>query len=159
MVKYEDFHSSPLLAFPGISDHGRISVDEWPERRGTGQQEVSHQSFEVTMQYILSATPLFAVLAGITMTSFYGYLLFHSLSEVFSVVIACTIFMVVWNARRLLQNHYLLFVGIAYLYVGVVDFLHTLAFKGMGVFQGYGADLATQLCAQPAGGFSPPRSA
>ena len=97
------------------------------------------------MQYVLSAVPLIAVLFGIYMTSFYNYLLFHGLAEVFSIVIGSGIFMVVWNARRLLPNHYLLFVGIAYLYVAGIDLLHTLAFKGMGVFPGYGADLPTQL--------------
>jgi len=98
-----------------------------------------------TMQSILSVIPLAAALAGIYLTSLHDYLLFHSLAEVFSIVIAAGIFMVAWNARRLLQNHYLLFVGIAYLYVGGIDLLHTLAYKGMGVFEGHGADLPTQL--------------
>ena len=97
------------------------------------------------MQYTLSAAALLAVLAAIYMTSLFGYLLFHSLVEGFSIVIGCAIFMVVWNARKLLQNHYLLFIGIAYLYVAGIDFLHTLTYKGMGVFEGYGANLPTQL--------------
>lgn len=97
------------------------------------------------MKYILSLTPLLASLFGIYLTSLYGYLLFHSLAEGFSIVIACGIFMIGWNSRRLLQNHYLLFIGIAYLYVGGIDFLHMLAYKGMGVFEGYGANLPTQL--------------
>jgi PAS domain S-box-containing protein len=97
------------------------------------------------MQYILNATPLLASLLGIYVTSLYGYLLFHSLAEGFCIVIACGIFMIAWNARRLLQNHYVLFIGIAYLYVGGIDFLHTLAYEGMGVFEGFGANLATQL--------------
>jgi hypothetical protein len=97
------------------------------------------------MQYILNAIPLFAALFGVSLTRLYGYLLFHSLAEGFSIIIACGIFMIVWNARRLLQNHYLLFTGIAYLHVGGIDFFHLLAYKGMGVFGGSGADLATQL--------------
>ena len=85
------------------------------------------------------------VLFGLYLTSHYSYLLFHSLSEIFSIVVACGIFMIAWNSRQFLDNNYLLFVGIAYLFVGGVDLLHTLAYKGMGVFQGYGADLPTQL--------------
>ncbi len=100
---------------------------------------------EVVMQYILSVAPLIAALLGIYLTGFYSYLLFHSLAEIFSIVIACGIFIVAWNARRLLQNHYLLFVGIAHLFVAGIDTLHTLAYKGMGVFEGYGANLPTQL--------------
>ncbi|MDZ4164113.1 MAG: MASE3 domain-containing protein, partial [Smithellaceae bacterium] len=33
----------------------------------------------------------------------------------------------------------------AYLFVGAIDAVHTLAYKGMGVFQGYDANLPTQL--------------
>ncbi|HQI28626.1 MAG TPA: MASE3 domain-containing protein, partial [Sedimentisphaerales bacterium] len=97
------------------------------------------------MRFVLSVAFLIAALLGIYLTSFHSYLLFHCLAEIFSVVIACGIFMVAWNARWLLQNHYLLFIGIAYLFVGGIDILHTLAYKGMGVFQNEGANLATQL--------------
>lgn len=97
------------------------------------------------MRYILNAGPLILALFGIYLTSLHSYLLFHCLAEVFSIVIACGIFIVIWNSRRLIQNHYLLFIGIGYFHVAVFDLLHTLAFKGMGVFEGYGANLPTQL--------------
>ncbi len=86
-----------------------------------------------------------AVLGGLFIASRYHYLLFHSLAEGFSIVIACAMFLIAWNAREMLENDYLLFVGIAYLFVGGVDFLHTLAYQGMGVFPGHGANPATQL--------------
>ncbi|GAB4387597.1 MAG: hypothetical protein Kow0025_02060 [Thermodesulfovibrionales bacterium] len=85
------------------------------------------------------------LLAGLYASSLYSYLLFHSLAEGFSIVVACGIFMVAWNSRRFMENNYLLFLGIAYLFVGCMDFLHTLAYRGMGVFPGYDANLATQL--------------
>ena len=85
------------------------------------------------------------VFLGIYLTSHYNYLLFHSLAEVFSIVIACGIFMVAWNSRQFLDNNYLLFIGIAYLFVGGLDLIHTLAYKGMGVFHGYETNLPTQL--------------
>ncbi len=77
--------------------------------------------------------------------SFHNYLLFHSFAEVFSIVVACGIFMIAWNSRSFIDNHYLLFIGIAYLFVGAVDLIHTLAYKGMGVFKGSETNLATQL--------------
>src|SRR5512139_1740359 len=86
-----------------------------------------------------------AVLSGLYLTSLYSYLLFHSLVETFSVVVACGIFMVAWNARRLIDNNYLLFVGIAYLFVGGLELAHTLAYRGMGVFHDTHANLPTQL--------------
>jgi PAS domain S-box-containing protein len=85
------------------------------------------------------------VFLGIYLTSHYNYLLFHSLAEIFSIVVACGIFVIVWNSRKLLDNNYLLFIGIAYLFVGGLDLIHTLAYKGMGIFQGYETNLATQI--------------
>lgn len=85
------------------------------------------------------------VLVGLSLTSFYSYVLFHSLAEVFSIVVAGTIFSLTWYSRRWLDNHAILLLGISSLFVGGVDLIHTLAYKGMGVFPGDNANLATQL--------------
>ncbi len=86
-----------------------------------------------------------AVLVGLYLTSRHSYLLFHSLSEVFGIVVAWSIFMLVWNARRFLDHGYFLLIGVAFFSVGVIDLFHTLAYAGMGVFPGESANLATQL--------------
>ena len=85
------------------------------------------------------------VLFGLYVTSLYSYLLFHSIVETFSVAVACGIFMVAWNARTLIDNNYLLFIGIAYLFVGGLELAHTLAYRGMGVFHDTDANVPTQL--------------
>jgi PAS domain S-box-containing protein len=87
------------------------------------------------------------VLWGLYRVSLYEFLLFHSLVEIFSIVIAFGIFALAWNSRRWLDNNTLLFLGIAYLFIGGLDLVHTLAYKGMGIFPAPwdGADLATQL--------------
>jgi len=82
---------------------------------------------------------------GLYFISLYSYLLFHSLAEIFSIIIACGIFMIAWNSRRLMENNSLLFLGMAYLFVGGLDLIHTLSYKGMGIFETYDADLPTQL--------------
>jgi PAS domain S-box-containing protein len=87
----------------------------------------------------------FLTLFGLYLTSLHSYLLFHSLAEIFSIVVAFGIFVIAWNARRFLDNNYLLFIGIAYLFVGALDLIHTLTYTGMGVFQGYETNLPTQL--------------
>lgn len=65
--------------------------------------------------------------------STYNYLLFHGLAEVYSIIIAFGIFIVGWNCRKLLDNQYLLFLGIAYLFIAMLDLLHTFSYKGMGI--------------------------
>jgi len=77
--------------------------------------------------------------------SLYSYILFHSIAEIFSIAIASCIFLIAWNLRRFLDNNYVLFLGISFLFIAIIDILHTLAYKGMGVFQGYDANLPTQL--------------
>ncbi|MEJ2725736.1 MAG: MASE3 domain-containing protein, partial [Deltaproteobacteria bacterium] len=85
------------------------------------------------------------VLITLYVTSRFDYLLFHSLAELFSIVVAFGIFMITWNARRFLDNSYLLFLGISFLFTGGLDLMHTLAYKGMHVFRSDDANLATQL--------------
>lgn len=78
-----------------------------------------------------------AVVIGLFIISRYNYLLFHSLVEIYSVVIAFAIFMVAWNSQEHAQNPYLSVIGVAYLFIGFLDLLHTLSYKGMGVFTDY----------------------
>ena len=87
----------------------------------------------------------FSVLAGLYIISSYNYLLFHSLAEIFSIAIAAGLFMIAWNTRRVLDNQYLLFVGIAYLFVGILDTTHTLVYPGMAVIPGLDTNPPTQL--------------
>ena len=87
----------------------------------------------------------FVVVAALYLLRAYSYPLFHVFSELFSVVVAVTIFMIAWNTRRIASNSYFLFVGIGLLFVGLVDGLHALAFRGMNIFDGTDADLPTQL--------------
>jgi PAS domain S-box-containing protein len=85
------------------------------------------------------------VLGGLYLASSYNFLLFHTLAELFSIVVAFGIFILAWNSKRFIDNNYLLIIGIAYLFVAIIDLLHTLSYKGMGVFPDYDANLPTQL--------------
>jgi len=92
-------------------------------------------------------TILFGVLLllGLYLSSLYNYLLFHSLAELFSIVITFGIFVIAWNSRRIADNDCLLFIGIAYLFIGGLDTLHTLGYSGMSIFPEYDTNLPTQL--------------
>jgi len=85
------------------------------------------------------------ILLGLYWVQGANYLLFHSLAETFSIVVAFAIFAVFWNARRFLDNGCFLLMGIAYLFVGFLDLVHMLAYKGMGVFDDRIPDLSIQL--------------
>ncbi len=74
-----------------------------------------------------------------------NYLLFHSLVEGFAILVAVLIYVVGTRTYQHSRDDFLLFLGNAYLFVAVLDFLHTMTYEGMGVFPGYGPDPATQL--------------
>ncbi len=78
------------------------------------------------------------VLIGLYFTTFVNYLLFHTLAEVFSIVVAGAFFMITWNSKQYIKNPYLLFIGIAYLFIAFLDLLHTISYKGMPIFTDYG---------------------
>ena len=87
-----------------------------------------------------------ALLLGLLAVSQYNYLLFHSVAELFSIAVAWSVFLLVWNVRPYMKNDALFFLGISYLFIGAFDLLHTLAYKGMGVVELIEKpDLATQL--------------
>jgi hypothetical protein len=95
----------------------------------------------------LVTTTLLVLLLGVGLylTSLYSYLLFHTLAEFFSIIIAGTVFVLTWNARRYISNGYLLIIGISLLFVGIIDTIHTLSFTGMNVLLEYDSNLPTQL--------------
>ncbi|MCF7928064.1 MAG: PAS domain S-box protein [Spirochaetales bacterium] len=85
------------------------------------------------------------LLALLIALSFWGYLLFHSVAEIFSIVIAFGIYFVSWNTREYTDGDHFSFLGIGLAVVGAVDMLHILAYEGMGVFPAYTSNLPTQL--------------
>jgi PAS domain S-box-containing protein len=85
------------------------------------------------------------LLVSLYLVSLYNYLLFHGIVELVGIAIAFSIFILVWNTRKVLPDAFFLIIGISLLFTGSLDLIHTLAFKGMGVFAGNNADLPTQL--------------
>jgi signal transduction histidine kinase len=79
-----------------------------------------------------------AAVASLFVLSAGNYPLFHTFIDTLTVFIAVSVFALVWNGRRILDNHYYLYIGIAFLFFGILDFIHLLGNKGMGVFPQYG---------------------
>lgn len=54
------------------------------------------RALEILLKFIRYGSILF----GLYLTSLYSYLLFHSLVELFSIVVGCIIFVIAWNSRK-----------------------------------------------------------
>lgn len=85
------------------------------------------------------------VLTVLYIISLKNYLLFHGIVELAGIAVAVAIFIIIWNIRKTVPDAFYLIIGISFLFTGGIDLVHTLAYKGMGVFYGNNADLPTQL--------------
>ena len=99
----------------------------------------------LSIKNLIVGIALILSLVGLYFLSRYNYLLFHGTIEVFTIVVAIAIFTIAWNSRKTIDNNYLAFIGIAFLFIAGLDLLHTLTYKGMGVFPDVSTNLATQL--------------
>ena len=68
------------------------------------------------------------VLVGLYLPSLYSYLLLHTLVVFITIPIAGGIFILTWNTRPINDDSYLSFIGIAYVFVAVIDLIQTLAY-------------------------------
>ncbi|WP_417909771.1 MASE3 domain-containing protein [Candidatus Electronema sp. PJ] len=82
----------------------------------------------------LPCAALLTAALGLHLISLYNYLLFHTLTEIFSATVSCAIFIFAWNTRQMQRNQCFLFLGIACLFTGVIDLLHSLSYRGMNIF-------------------------
>jgi len=64
----------------------------------------------------------------------YGFLLFHTLAELFSVLVGVIMFVVVWSTHKHIQNYFLLILGIGYFWIAILDLFHTFTYKGINIF-------------------------
>lgn len=88
-------------------------------------------------------TPM--VLVSLLLLSLYGgYLFFHSLAELFSIIVAYLAFVVAGYAYRYSHNHFLMFLGIVLFWTGSLDLMHTLTYKGVEIFPGLSANTTGQ---------------
>jgi PAS domain S-box-containing protein len=68
----------------------------------------------------------------------YSYNLFHAIADGLSIIVAACAFLILWNSRHFKDNDYFMFVGIALVFFGLLDFVHLLGNKNMGIFPGFG---------------------
>ncbi|MBU1020904.1 MAG: GGDEF domain-containing protein [Firmicutes bacterium] len=81
----------------------------------------------IMLFYIIS-TVMFVLI------SFSNFLLFHTLVELFTVVLGILIFVISIYSRKYMNGSSFALLGIAYLFIGVFDLMHTFSFGGIGIF-------------------------
>lgn len=79
------------------------------------------------------------------LTSWYSFLLFQTLADVFGVVVCFGLLMLVWNSRRWMNNNYLFVLGIGWACSGAFDLVRIIAVLNPDIFIAYPSDLPIQL--------------
>jgi diguanylate cyclase (GGDEF)-like protein/PAS domain S-box-containing protein len=93
----------------------------------------------------LYSLAIYVIAAAAYMLGRHNYPLIHSSIEMFSIVVACGVFMVTWNSRKHSNDTYFLVVGTSYVFVAIIDALHIFSFKGVGILDSNSSNLYMQL--------------
>lgn len=99
-------------------------------------------SLKTVLRLLLPPTLVAAVVVGAGQIH---YLLFHTLAEFFSIIIALTALVVATTSRRFTRNHFTVYVAVAIGWCAALDMIHVVAYKGMGLLMPEDVDLATQF--------------
>lgn len=86
-----------------------------------------------------------ALFVGSIISGQLNFTLFHTVAELFSVLIAFMMFAIALNTYSINENDKIIFLGIAFGFIGLIDLLHLFSYKGMGVFSDETSNLPTQL--------------
>lgn len=78
--------------------------------------------------------PPLAICVLLVAASTYNYVLFHTLAELFSVMVALLIYVVAWQTYSFSRNSFLIFLACGYFWIGALDLVHALVYKGMNIF-------------------------
>lgn len=105
-------------------------------------RELISNTKESRIKLVIVTALFFAAMGYLSLRNF---LLFHGVIEVFCILVALMIFTITINIKDFSKDASVIILGISFGVIAVIDMVHTLAYKGMGVFPNYGADLPTQM--------------
>lgn len=80
---------------------------------------------------------------------YFNRLTFHTISELFTIIVAFSAFMIVLNTYNISQNSYLTFLGIGFGFVSIFEIIHVLTYAGTDIFMLNNANIDSLLAVVP----------
>ena len=75
------------------------------------------------------------IMAALLITRYHnGILLFHTLAELFAIFVGMLMLVVVLNTRHFIRNDFLVYLGVGYFGVSILDAMHTFTVHGLPFF-------------------------
>lgn len=102
----------------------------------------SHNSLQKTVQTI--GLPTLAVIVCV-LSGQISYLVFHTLAELFSIIIAATAMVVAITSRDFTRNQFVVYIAIAFGCCAGLDIVHAFAYEGMQLIPNSNLNRASQL--------------
>ena len=76
--------------------------------------------------------------------SFQNFLLFHTLAELFAILIAVIMFAIAWQTYRFSHDEFLMYLSCGFFWIAVIDLAHALAYPGLNFLTTTGTNTAVQ---------------
>lgn len=89
--------------------------------------------------------PPIVIATFLIVVSVKNYLLFHTLAELVAVMVAILIYVMAWQTHRFSHNNFFLFIACGYFWIGIMDLVHALSYKGVNIFPITDSNPATQI--------------
>ncbi|MFO7527210.1 MAG: EAL domain-containing protein [Marinobacter sp.] len=106
------------------------------------QSQASRSELPIALPQIVG---LVIILVSLHLIARNDYLLFHTLVEMIRIVVLAGLFALAWHTRHWATNSFLGVIGTAAAFIASLELLHTIAYKGIGIFPEDGGNLPTQL--------------
>ena len=87
----------------------------------------------------------FGLAALLILSSFSSFVLFHTLAELFAIIIAVLMCVVAWQMYPFTKNNFLMYLGTGYFWIACLDLMHALSYKGLAIIPGSTADMPIQI--------------
>lgn len=94
--------------------------------------------------FLVGGSSVFLV-GCLLLLSQFSYPYFHTIIEMAIAAVGGAIFLIAVNSYRYSRNDFFLFLGLIYLFVSILGFVHAMTYKGVQFVQGFDANVPTQL--------------
>ncbi len=101
----------------------------------------THKINQDIVEYLIFGFTLILII----FSEIYSYLLFHTIAELFSIIIYSCISIIGWHSKKYTQESLFLLLGISFLFISIIDSIHTLSYTGMNIFINFDSNLPTSL--------------
>jgi len=90
------------------------------------------KQFSTLLDWKVWLTPVL-LSAVLLLCSTYSYLLFHTLAELFAIIVGVLMFVAAAYSYKYARDNFIMYLATGYFWIAAMDLIHTILYKGMGI--------------------------